>query len=420
MQSAQSVVFIPESRVRDARPPARRRPAARPRFRIDSPAAAVHDPGVQQLTAAQLKERAPQAAGAGDAGLEAAIDVQLASRVEKTTKGGKPYLELGFADATGSFALKAWSDSELFRQAGGWSGGEFLRLSGRWAQSQYGLEAARLTCRALDAAQRAAFLAGDPETRARQEHDWETITGLCATLRDPRLAALCGRFLADCGDRFRRTAAARRNHHARRGGLVEHVAQMMRAADALCRVYPRLNRDLLLAGVLVHDCGKMWENGYPEEGFNQAVSLHGEMLGHIPLGIEVVNRLWRDLAATPEARDWPALDPASEDVRVHLLHLIGSHHGQHEFGSPVLPRTPEAFALHYLDNLDAKLEMASGAYATAAEVADGIYDRVFPLPAGLVRPLAACPGAPPPAAAAPPPPPAGAAQGDLFGRAASP
>ena len=72
---------------------------------------------------------------------------------------------------------------------------------------------------------------------------------------------------------------------------------------------------------------------------------------------------------------------------MHLLHLIGSHHGQLEFGSPILPKTPEAYALHYIDNLDAKMEMLRDAYAHAAEVAPGIYDRVFPLSANLIRPL---------------------------------
>ncbi|MGA0846252.1 MAG: hydrolase, partial [Luteolibacter sp.] len=72
----------------------------------------------------------------------------------------------------------------------------------------------------------------------------------------------------------------------------------------------------------------------------------------------------------------------------HLLHLIGSHHGEHEFGSPVLPRTPEAFALHYIDNLDAKLEMVHEAYEKSPEIGRGIHERVFPLPTNLVRPLA--------------------------------
>jgi 3'-5' exoribonuclease len=148
-----------------------------------------------------------------------------------------------------------------------------------------------------------------------------------------------------------------------------------------------LNRDLLLAGVLFHDCGKLWENTYPEDGFSQIHSLHGEMLGHIPLGIELVNKLWRDLLDASEFEAFSNCKPGTEEVRVHLLHLIGSHHGQLEFGSPVLPKTPEAYALHYIDNLDAKMEMLRDAYSQAAEVAPGIYDRVFPLSANLIRPL---------------------------------
>jgi len=372
--------------------------------------AARHTDRVQALTVADLK------ANTGESDLPAALDAQLQSRVSKTTRSNKPYLELTFADATGSLVLKAWSDSKLFEQANELPDGAMLRIEAGWSQNEYGIDAKRLKFRTLDAGEREAFLAGDAETRERQDRAWKKITACCESLADPRLHAFCRRFIDDFGDRFRRAAAARRNHHARRGGLIEHVAQMMRSAEAICGVYPELNRDLMLSGVLVHDCGKMWENGYPEDGFGQTVNLHGEMLGHIPLGIELVNKLWRELAESPEARTWLELEPTSEDVRLHLLHLVGSHHGQYDFGSPVLPRTPEAFALHYIDNLDAKLEMVKDAYTDSAEVADGIYDRRFPLPVGLVRPLPAFePG--PGAEAAPEPesPPAPDAEsGELF------
>ena len=162
------------------------------------------------------------------------------------------------------------------------------------------------------------------------------------------------------------------------------MAQMMRSATAVCSVYHELNLDLIVSGILFHDCGKLWENTYPESGFNQLHLLHGEMLGHIPLGLELVNKLWREIPLN----DWRELEPNSEDVRLHLLHLIASHHGQYDFGSPTLPRTPEAHALHYIDNLDAKLEMVKDAYASANEVAPGIFERQFPLPAPLVTPLA--------------------------------
>jgi 3'-5' exoribonuclease len=321
--------------------------------------------------------------------VEAAIHAQLQSRTTRLTKNGKPYLELVFADATGGFTLKVWSDAPDFT---GWESLpllSFVRLEAEWTQNAYGIDHKHLARHPLDDRAIAEFLAGDPETRKKQQRDHGDIVAFCEGIRDPRLHGLCRLFLAQMGDRFQRAAAARKNHHARRGGLVEHVAQMMRAAAALCPVYPEWNRDLMLAGVLFHDCGKLWENNYPEDGFAQVQSTVGEMLGHIPLGIELVNKLWRDLMESGTAGSWHDLKPASEEVRLHLLHLIGSHHGTHEFGSPVLPRTPEAHALHYIDNLDAKLEMVRDAYRQANETTPGIFDRVFPLPANLVRPLPA-------------------------------
>lgn len=339
--------------------------------------------GVSPISIAELKELA------GAKTLAAAVVAQLQSRQHRTTKNQKPYLELSFADATGHFALKVWSDSPLFADASEMNEGSVQRLDAHWTLGQYGFETKDLKIAAPSEAETDAFFAGDPALREKQDGDYADIVRLCGSIADPRLRALCGHFLSTMGERFRRTAAAKRNHHARRGGLVEHVAQMMRSADALAAVYQELNRDLLLTGVLFHDCGKLWENCYPERGFNQVLAMHGEMLGHIPLGIELVNKLWRETLGLPESTGWEALRPPAEDCRLHLLHLIGSHHGEYEFGSPVLPRTPEAFALHHIDNLDAKLEMVREAYAQGKELAPGIHDRVFPLPSNLVRPLAA-------------------------------
>lgn len=319
--------------------------------------------------------------------LELAVACQFQVAGVRNTKAGKPYLELTFADATDQFTIKLWSDSPLYAEAEALTPSTFLRLEGRWTRGEYGIDVKQLRWHALDGNAIAEFLQGDPETRARQEQDLADIRKFCAAIGDPRLHVLCAHFLETHGDHFARTAAAKKNHHARRGGLVEHVAQMMRSADALCGVYPELNRDLLVAAVLFHDVGKLWENSYPADGFAQQQSIYGEMLGHIPLGIELVNKLWQDVSSAPDANAWDDLKPSSAQVRLHLLHLIASHHGQHEFGSPTLPRTPEAYALHHIDNLDAKLEMVRCAYHTARETAPGIHERVFPLPAPLVRPL---------------------------------
>ena len=338
---------------------------------------------MNHLTISSLKQRTSSDA------LYATFDAQLERKLERVTKGGKPYFEISLVDGTGGMKLKVWENLPQFQALQELDDGTLLRFSGEWTQSQYGIDSAKWDLRLLNEGESADFLVGDPETRQRQDADWADILKMTSSISDPRLNAVCVLFIEQYGVKFRRCAAARRNHHARRGGLVEHVAMMMRSAHAVCTVYTDLNRDLLTAGVLFHDCGKMWENNYPEAGFTQPHNLHGELLGHIPLGIEILNKIWRDMMGNAEhAVAWKEFKPASDEVHIHLLHLIASHHGTHEWGSPTLPRTPEAVALHYIDNLDAKYEMMRMAYSAAPELAPGIHERQFPLPSNLVSPLA--------------------------------
>lgn len=321
--------------------------------------------------------------------LSASFDAQLERKAERETKAGKPYYEISLVDATGELKLKVWENRPQFQALKDLADGTLLRFSGEWTQNQYGVDSSKWDMRLLNESEGQGFLSGDSKTRLRQDSDWRDILSMLSGIADPRLKNVCAGFVERYEMKFRRTAAARKNHHARRGGLVEHVAQMMRAAWALCSVYPSLNRDLLTAGVLFHDCGKMWENSYPEAGFTQAYQLHGEMLGHIPLGIETANAMWREMMEKESSAAWKKLQPSNEDVHLHLLHLIASHHGTHEWGSPTLPRTPEAMVLHYVDNLDAKFEMMRMGYASQPELAPRIQERQFPLPANLVTPLEA-------------------------------
>lgn len=324
-----------------------------------------------------------------EAPLEADFCAQIQTIRERETKGGKPYREWMIADATGGITLKLWNNHPQWDAALEVDPETFLHFHGEWTKNQYGIDGKGWKFRFLNEDERKVFLAGDPKTKAKQDADWTFILNAIQGITDPRLNNICEDYIEQFGERFKRTAAAKKNHHARRGGLVEHVAQMMRSAVALHPVYPELNLDLLITGILFHDCGKLWENTYPESGFNQLMTLHGEMLGHIPLGMELVNKFWRDLPL----ESWRELEPASEEVRLHLLHLVASHHGLLEYGSPTLPRTPEAHTLHYIDNLDAKMEMVREAYTNTNEASPGtgIYERQFPLPAGLVAPLPSIP-----------------------------
>jgi 3'-5' exoribonuclease len=316
----------------------------------------------------------------------ARVHVQVESATPKTTREQQPYCELALADGGDRLTLRVWSDHPDFKACSTMGSEQFLEVQGEFYRGQFGLEARRWTVRPLVEQEIAELLQGPTELRNKQSVDWEFINRSCVLISDPRLRSLCLTFLQEWGDRFRRTAAARNYHHARRGGLVEHCAQMMRVALAVAPLYPQLNTDLLIAGILFHDSGKLWENHYSETGFVMAYDERGELMGHISIGLELVNSIWRRIASE-NADAWKDLQPLSEDVRLHLLHLIGAHHGEKEFGSPVSPKTPEAMALHYIDNLDARLEMFFAGYAVARPLAARIFDRVRPLPGNLVKSL---------------------------------
>jgi 3'-5' exoribonuclease len=339
---------------------------------------------------AELTDIASLRAAAREGRARAVLPVLVDAVNEKASKDGKPFLEIQLVDARDRFVLRVWSDNGQFAAARELATGACLKLEGEFTvHPQFGLEAKRWSFAALTGEEKEEFLAGPADLRARQEEDYRFITTAVAAMKEPRLRALGEAFLEKFGPRFRRTAAARFFHHARRGGLVEHVAQMMRYAEGVAAANPALHRDLLVSGVLFHDCGKLWENCIEEGGFSMPFDERGELLGHINIGIELVNSLWKTLPL----EEWKALVPDSEDVRLHLLHLIAAHHGELAYGSPVQPKTPEAIALHYIDNLDAKLEMLARGYEGGASVGDRIYDKVKPLNVRLVAPLGAAPEA---------------------------
>ena len=325
--------------------------------------------------------------GAQSGPVSARVHVQVESAAPKFTREQKPYCELSLADACDRMTLRVWSDHPAYKACSALNSESFIELTGEFnSHSQYGLEAQKWTVRPLTPQEKNELLQGPAELRAKQNADWQFILETIRAIGDPRLHALCDAFVKELGERFCRTAAARRNHHARRGGLVEHTAQMMRVAVSIAPLYPQLNVDLLVAGILLHDSGKLWENALPENGFVMDYDERGELIGHISIGLELVNSLWRRLSSE-NAESWKQFSPPSEDVRLHLLHLIGAHHGEQQFGSPVVPKTPEAMALNYIDNLDARLEMFAAGYLTAKPLADRIFDRVWPLPGKLVKSL---------------------------------
>jgi 3'-5' exoribonuclease len=140
---------------------------------------------------------------------------------------------------------------------------------------------------------------------------------------------------------YRNAPAAKTLHHAYIGGLLDHVVSLFRSCDLMCTNYPQINRDLLLTGVFLHDIGKIHELTY-NRSFSYTTK--GQLLGHMIIELEM---LQAKLALQP---GFP------EELKTLVEHLIISHHGQYDFGSPKLPMFPEALMLHYLDDLDSKME----------------------------------------------------------------
>jgi 3'-5' exoribonuclease len=335
-----------------------------------------------QFTIEQIREAAQSSSVTG------VMHAQIETNIERRTRELKPFLELTVRDLTGSLIVRVWQDHPYFAFCGELSTGACVALEGEFVLgATFGLEPKNWSIRLLTPEERQVLFTGSPESQELQQRAYGEIERTVASIRDPRLRRVSELFLEEFGERFRRAAGARSVHHARRGGLVQHVSQMLKAATALTTVYFHLNRDLLLAGVLFHDAGKLWENAFPKEGFQMPYDLLGELVGHITIGAELVNRLWSRLRQEPIYESWKNVMPESELVRWHLLHLVAAHHGEKQFGSPVEPKTPEAIALHFIDNLDAKLEIMAGAYRIGHRLSADIIERVRPLPGHLVEPL---------------------------------
>src|SRR4029077_5358587 len=185
------------------------------------------------LTLTEIRRAAPRSGGSA---VPARVHVQVGSAAAKTQREGKPYCELVLADACDRMKLRVWSDHPAYKTCSGLAPESFIELAGEFHQhSQYGLEAEKnkWTVRPLSEQEKKELLEGPAELRARQTADWEFILQSITMIGDPRLRALSELFIKEWGDRFRRAAAARKYHHARRGGLVEHTAQMIRVAKGI-------------------------------------------------------------------------------------------------------------------------------------------------------------------------------------------
>jgi 3'-5' exoribonuclease len=262
----------------------------------------------------------------------------------RANRNGVHYLQLELRDRTGIIAARMWNATEqLFRS---FEDGDLLRIKGKVQLYQGTLQ---VIFSGFEAVAQGEIKIDDfvPQTEQDVSKLFDRLRTPLLKLGNPHLRALVECFLIDDAfvQGFCAAPAGIRNHHAYRGGLLEHVVTMLEGADRLLPLYPEVNRDLLLMGVFLHDAGKVRELSYDRAfGYTD----EGQLVGHVVMGIEMLN----DKAArVPDLTG----EPFPVELLVRLKHMIVSHHGAYEFGAPRLPMTPEAIALHFLDNLDAKI-----------------------------------------------------------------
>jgi 3'-5' exoribonuclease len=279
----------------------------------------------------------------------------LSSLQVRDKKQGGQYLALTLSDKTGSFEGRMWDDiAEALEYC---SEGCYVKAQGDISKYQGKFQ---ITLKKLRLAAESEIDPKDYQasTKFDVEEMWSELRGYVAAFKNQDLRRLVFAFLDDeqIGPAFKAAPAAKRLHHAWLGGLLEHVLTLVRVCVATVPFYPEVDADLLVTGAILHDIGKVreleWKSSF-------SYSLEGQMIGHISIAQGMLREKVQALAPFPEK------------LRVLVEHMILSHHGKYEFGSPKLPMTPEAILLSALDDLEAKMQAVRNEFAAAAASGKG-------------------------------------------------
>src|ERR1700691_4501463 len=285
----------------------------------------------------------------------------------KPKKTGEPYLALTLGDRSGQLDAKMWDNVEEVLNS--FEQDDFLKIKGlvNKYKNRFQLTIHKLRKLGDSEIEFADYL---PKTTRNIDELWQELAAFVCSFQNVHLKALVQAFMSDpeIAAAYKNAPAAKTLHHAYIGGLLDHVVSLCRSCDLVCRNYPQVNRDLLLTGAFLHDIGKIHELAYNR---SFSYTTRGQLLGHMIIELEM---LQAKLAKLP---DFPV------ELKTLLEHLIISHHGQYEFGSPKLPMFPEALMLHYLDDLDSKMEAMRAHFERESEL-DGPWTSYN---ASLGRPL---------------------------------
>ena len=269
------------------------------------------------------------------------------AKQQRTTKTNKPYLNLILGDKTGQLEGRVWEPGDP-RIAREFDKGDIVKARGSASRfdDRLQMKIDQLRLATTGEVDKSDLL---PSTTYDVADLWRQLLGFVESFTNPDLKLLLTTLLDDpvLAQAYREAPAAKQLHHAWLGGLLEHVISLLTLADRVAPHYPLLDRDLLMTGVILHDIGKLRELSW-EIGFEYTVE--GVLLGHIQMGVALAEKTIDSLPGFPPK------------LRLLVLHMILSHHGKLEFGSPKLPMIPEALALSFLDDLDAKMQAVQGEF----------------------------------------------------------
>ncbi len=270
------------------------------------------------------------------------VDKQL-----RANRNGNSYIQFDLGDRSGSLVGRMWNAGEqIFR---GFDAGDFLHVKGKVQLFQGSLQLIVSSFEKYDSA-RVELTDFMPHTKHDVSKLLERLKAAIRKIGDSNLRTLGETYFIDDDfmRAFARCPAGVKIHHAYVGGLLEHVVTMMDIAEKILPLYPEVNRDLVVMGVFLHDSGKLRELTYARAF---AYSDEGQLLGHLVIGIEMLDE---------KVRKVPDLtgEPFPAELHLRLKHLILSHHGEAQFGSPKMPMTTEAVALHTIDLMDSRLHIA--------------------------------------------------------------
>ena len=267
-------------------------------------------------------------------------DIFLVQNKElRTTKNGSLYIQAQLSDRTGTIDARMWDAGKPFFESLG--NDTFLKVKGRTEIYQNKIQ---LIMKSISKTNQEDIKLEDylPSTEKDVNEMFSELKQIAGSIKQPYLLKLLKLFFSDkdfCRD-FCSAPAAVQYHHAFLGGVLEHTLSVAKLGEKIAPLYPDLNKDLLICGIILHDIGKISELCYEK---NFQYSDEGQLIGHLISGVLMVEEKAKQIDGFPKT----LLDL--------LRHLILSHHGEYEWGSPKLPMTVEALALHYLDNIDAKI-----------------------------------------------------------------